>query len=361
MIFDSSDTYYGRMYPYINLLKFSTTSAVLEEDSFIDILGGELDNVICASVLPKSRLEKGINVFKNTTYVIVAALIIVIFISYYIATITLSKRINLVIKGMKHIGSNMLNYRIPVKTENDEMGQIASHFNEMCDNLQEHINSEYVYKLKQRSIELSVLYAQINPHFLFNTLEAIASRIVNEENEEVEEMILALASLFRSLMKREMIVEIEDELEYSKMYLKIFSIRYTDYFNAEFDIENGIEHFGILKNLLQPILENYVIHGFVHDKKDNHIKIKGYRYNDDIILEISDNGTGIPIGQLDNIKKRLEVVDLGDNSNIGLSNVNERIKLVFGLRYGVAVDSVYRIGTKVTINIPVKTKDEIRI
>ena len=360
IIFDSLGRYFEKEYPPQYSVGKGVDISRFEEENYVDSFTVDFGNLTYSLSIPKSNFNKNVNIFQNTIYIVAFIMVLLVFIMYTWMTGIFSKRVKMVTKGMMVIGNNNLSYRIPIHGKNDEICQIADQFNRMCDNLQENIKKAYIYELKQKNSELNRLQSQVNPHFLYNTLEAIRFRAEKVGCEEIGEMIYALASLFRFSIKGDMIVDIAQELEYCRMYMKIFSVRYEDYFHTQFDIDERIQDYGIIKNLLPPLIENYVVHGFDSTKKDNWICIKGSMAGQDICFEISDNGKGIDAVKLQEIKEGLSHPDMNDDGSIGLVNVYERIKIVFGNEYGLDLDSILGQETRINIRIPAKTKEEIR-
>lgn len=205
---------------------------------------------------------------------------------------------------------------------------------------------------ERRKSELDVLQSQINPHFLYNTLDSITWMIEGEKNEEAAFMITQLAKLFRiSLSKGHTIISIRDELQHAQSYMNIQKIRYKNKFEVVFDIDPKILDYCVVKLVLQPILENAINYGIREMDGCGIINICGKKDGDKIILSVSDNGMGIPddeIGFLlrdtNRIRKR--------GSGVGLVNVNNRIKILFGGQYGLYIESELDEGTTVYINIP---------
>jgi two-component system sensor histidine kinase YesM len=186
-------------------------------------------------------------------------------------------------------------------------------------------------------------------------MEALSNRDI-----QVSNMIEIVAQLFRNSIKGDMFVQIRDELDYSKHYLELYNMRYADRLSVEFGIDPDILGFGILKHLLQPILENAIVHGIKPDRDDNRVTVRGYLQKETVILEISDNGRGMEPEQLDRLTKRLQLSHANANTdNIGVLNVNQRIRLAFGEAYGLEIESVKDKGSTVTFVIPAIKKEEL--
>ena len=358
VIFDSSGKYYNKKYPYFDVLKSSHTKAMLEETSIINIKESDDNKVIIAGIITENELFSEIKKIKQTIYLVSVLCFIFTVLLTTLGTSLFSKRIRIIKDAMKKLRKGDLTTRILVSSEDDELSEIASSFNRMGSDLEDYINKVYIANIKQKNAELNALQAQINPHFLYNTLESIRMRAVLDGNSDVGEMIYLLATYFRSTIKQEMIIDIKDEIKYCNIYLELFNIRYEGKLKVTMVIDDSIYEYGILKHILQPLIENYVIHGFDSDKENNAISIKGYLKEADIYIEIEDNGLGISDERLKFIKSCLNTqVKLSDS--IGLTNVNGRIKIIYGDNYGLDIYSSEGVGTKILIKIGSKTKKEL--
>jgi two-component system sensor histidine kinase YesM len=199
-----------------------------------------------------------------------------------------------------------------------------------------------------RKTELHALQSQINPHFLYNTLDSIQWICEQGKTGLAVDMIGALARLFRiSISKGRELIPISREIEHAKSYLTIQSYRFKDSFTYKFDIDPDILLFMCNKITLQPIIENAIIHGFELGECGE-IIISGREHNDGILLTVKDNGMGIPSDRLGDIFMSTPGLDSG----IGLRNINDRIKIYFGENYGLSVESTEGEGTIVYIFIP---------
>ena len=205
---------------------------------------------------------------------------------------------------------------------------------------------------ERRKSELDVLQSQINPHFLYNTLDSITWMIEGEKNEEAAFMITQLAKLFRiSLSKGHTIISIRDELQHAQSYMNIQKIRYKNKFEVVFDIDPEILDHCVVKLVLQPILENAINYGIREMDGCGIINICGKKVDDRIILSVSDNGMGIPDDEIGFLLKDTNRIRKR-GSGVGLVNVNNRIKILFGGQYGLYIESELDEGTTVYINIP---------
>ena len=205
---------------------------------------------------------------------------------------------------------------------------------------------------EKRKSELDVLQSQINPHFLYNTLDSIVWMIEGERYDDAVFMVTQLASLFRiSLSRGKMIICLDDEIKHAKNYMNIQKIRYKNVFTFDFSIDSDILQCCTVKLVLQPLLENAIYYGVEYMDGEGEIHVRGYRRENNVYIEVCDNGLGIPP---ENLKHLLEP----DNkmrkhgSGVGLINVHNRIQLCFGQRYGLEIDSWPDEGTTVRIHIP---------
>lgn len=218
-------------------------------------------------------------------------------------------------------------------------------------------NSELMKKViweqnERRKSEFDVLQSQINPHFLYNTLDSIIWMIESGKNEEAAFMITQLAKLFRiSLSKGHTVIRIRDELQHAQSYVNIQKVRYKNKFEVVFDIRPDILDDCIVKLVLQPILENAINYGVREMDDCGKILIRGWKEQENIFMQVSDNGMGIPEEEIDLLLKDTNRVHK-KGSGVGLVNVNNRLRLLFGEPYGLQIESELDEGTTVTVSIP---------
>ncbi|MGL5577279.1 MAG: sensor histidine kinase [Sarcina sp.] len=263
----------------------------------------------------------------------------------------LNNRLESTVDAMEKVQSGDLTARITTNNENDELSYIGDSFNEMCEDLDKYIKKSYLAEINQKNAEMKHLQSQINPHFLYNTLEVIRMKAICNGDKEVGKMLYNLAVLFRSQLKEKDIITIKTELDYCKKYLELFKFRYQEKFDYEINCDENLLGNNIIKFVLQPIIENYVVHGVRLSDSDNKLEIKIESQGDDIDIYIIDNGIGISADQLEKIKARL-VDDSLENDSIGIVNVNQRIKNTYGEKYGVTYIEGVENGTRVLIKIP---------
>lgn len=231
----------------------------------------------------------------------------------------------------------------------EEIMELSRSFDHMViriQHLMEHVRLE---EITLRKTELKALQAQINPHFLYNTLDAIAWLCEDGRNQDAEEMVNALAKLFRiSISKGHELITIDKEIQHAESYLKIENFRYKNQFTYSIHADKDCLQYLCNKITLQPIIENAIYHGLNRMVDEGEIRIEIYPCEDDIIMTVEDNGVGMTEEQCREIMHK----EPGDRTGIGIKNVNDRIKIYFGDGYGLTITSELDEGTKVTIRMP---------
>lgn len=306
------------------------------------------------SAYPLELYEHKLSTMKLQIIGILLLLMIIIFILTYVASVRSYSPLNEIISFLDN--SQPPADSIEEEDKNELMyiiNSIQTHINDktkMAEILEERM------KLLRKS-QYDMLQTQINPHFLYNTLETINWMAYNMSNSEnpVSKSLINLASFFRNTLTSGYFVSIKNEIKYTKEYVNILALRYGDLFDIEWDIDESILSYTIIKICLQPIIENAVYHGIKQKNDKGLIKIKGLCDDNNIILIVSDDGVGIEKDALDELNKTLsETSFTNEKSHIGLSNVNQRIKIIFGDSYGIHVESTVGVGTDVYVTIPKK-------
>ena len=341
VIFDSYSEYNPSGYTYYALREelFSNESS-FNKDGKTWIKAAYMEekrNFTAFYYLPEERLNaysfsQALPIFSFSLFFVGLTLLLM-----KISTWLFSKRMEELELGMSQIGKNYLAYRIPQEKRNDEFARIAGKFNEMCDDLQEQIEKEYLYRIREQSAEFQALRAMINPHFLYNTLEAIRERMYEHGQKDAAEMIVLLSRLFQYQIRGGEFASFGEELENLRIYIEFFSLRYDGRFLYKFNIPSELLRFGLPKLSLQPIIENYFIHGILSGD-NNEILVEARKEKDGIFISFSDNGRGIKEEKLETIRYDL-YHGLDKQNHLGLTNVKERIRIAFGESYGLFIDS----------------------
>lgn len=248
--------------------------------------------------------------------------------------------------------------RINVDTKEQELLLVAETTNAMLDNMDKSIRDIYQLQLSQKDANLKALQAQINPHFMYNTMEFIRMYAVMQDQEELADIIYEFSSLLRNNISEEKETTIENELEFCRKYSYLCMVRYPKSIAYGFKIDPGLEEMRIPKFTLQPLVENYFAHGVDHRRTDNVISIKALKKEGYVEILVTDNGRGMPADKLAEIQDKLaqrtfeHTVDYsGKRQSIGIVNVHERFVLYFGDRYDINVESVKQEGVRYRITI----------
>jgi two-component system, sensor histidine kinase YesM len=254
--------------------------------------------------------------------------------------------------AMKAVESGNTAIRVSINSYN-EIGELSQSFNQLVQKINILLASIKSIEIKKREAELEALKSQINPHFLYNTLESIRMMAVIDDKMEIASAAEALANLFRYNIKHKKdIVNVKDELQHAKNYIHLQKIRYEDKFDFCLDIDDEVLSYKTLKFTLQPIIENAIYHGIEKKKGKGIIKISAHKIGGNLVFEIRDDGVGIPQDKLMEFKEYLKGYGGDDTKSIGLKNVNERVMLYFGRNYGLFIESTYGEGTSVRLVIP---------
>lgn len=266
-----------------------------------------------------------------------------------------STPIRKLVTAMREFEKNTENFIFSPVSGTTEITTLSNSFGHMVVRLQKLMDQVRQEEITLRKTELNALQAQINPHFLYNTLDAIAWMCEEGKNEDAEEMVNSLARLFRiSISKGHELIPIEKEVQHAMSYLKIEKYRYKNQFTYSFDVEEECLPYLCNKITLQPIIENAIYHGVNQMLDEGEIQIRIYQDGEDIVFEIEDNGVGMSEQQCYEIMHR----EPGDRTGIGTKNVNDRIKIYFGDNYGLNITSELDEGTCVTIRVPKVEEEE---
>ena len=248
--------------------------------------------------------------------------------------------------------------RIDLTKKDQELLLIAETTNDMLDRLERNIHDIYQLELSQKDAHMRALQAQINPHFMYNTLEFIRMYAVMENQNELADIIYEFSSLLRNNISDERETTLKQEVEFCRKYSYLCMVRYPKSIAYGFKIDPGLEEMRIPKFTLQPLVENYFAHGVDHRRTDNVISIKALKKEGYVEILVTDNGRGMPADKLAEIQDKLaqrtfeHTVDYsGKRQSIGIVNVHERFVLYFGDRYDISVESVEKEGVRYRITI----------
>ncbi|MGF6949254.1 two-component system sensor histidine kinase YesM [Neobacillus sp. B4I6] len=314
------------------------------------------------SAVPYRDLAGGIvQIEKAISLTILVSLIIAYLIGFGFAT-SIIRPIHRLQHFMKEVEIGKLDGRVRVDS-NDEIGQLTAGFNNTVEKLSNLLEEVYVSKLKeaemslkQKEVELKMLQSQMNPHFLYNSLETIRGMALEESQENIATMSFSLGKLLRyNLNNHSSTVSFREEVNFCEMYLQIQKFRFEDRFEYMFDIPQWVMELEMVKFSLQPLVENCFVHGYGPNTRKLKIVISAFRHSESsIVIRISDTGEGIKDHILEEIKKRMDLkTSTSDGKNIGIVNVHQRIHYLFGPEYGITIQCEQCSGTEVLIHLPI--------
>lgn len=264
-----------------------------------------------------------------------------------------SKPVTQLAKAMGEFEGNTENFTFRPVSGTSEIISLSESFEHMATRIQKLMEQVRQEEISLRKTELKALQAQINPHFLYNTLDAIAWLCEEERNQDAVEMVNALAKLFRiSISRGHELITLEKEMQHAESYLKIQKFRYKNQFTYHFDVDPECLPYLCNKITLQPIIENAIYHGLDRMVDEGTIRIGIHQQGDNIVLTVEDNGVGMSKEQCEEILHE----EASDRTGIGIKNVNDRIKIYFGNEYGLSITSELDEGTCVTICMPKVTE-----
>jgi two-component system sensor histidine kinase YesM len=305
---------------------------------------------------PLDELFHGINKNKYYLVLIVSLLLLALSGIYYLIALSITRRILKLSKHMRQVDENYFPiYRGEIM--NDEVGQLTYSYNSMITRIDDLVNTVHRSELMRKEAAYQMMQAQIKPHFLYNTLESI--RMIAEANDDPEaaDMSYTLGKLFRySLSGTINETVLQEEIEYVKDYVSIQKIRMTDRLNVSFDIAASMDHFVCPRFILQPLVENSIVHGIANVRKQSILAIRVYEDSSHMYISIADTGSGIKEDRLRIIQGILNNATNAQHlqtsgGSLGLYNVNERIKMFYGEDSGIQIESMYGEGTICTLKL----------
>lgn len=322
----------------------------------VSIVRSKYNDWVYVSIVPLMEYQKKTNDLKSFMAVFIFACVILAVIFAFMISARIFEPLKSVISIVENPEAWVDSSKIDPKTNLNEFKYIASniiHSYGQGRQMQEELT--YRTSLLQKAQAIA-LQSQINPHFLYNTLETInwkALRLTGGENE-VSDMVASLSDLLRlSLETRNNIIDIRREIEHARLYVKIQKARYEDKFDVVWNIDGAVLDNKITKITLQPLIENAIYHGIKPKKGNGSITVTGCSRDDTNVIEVADDGVGMESEELNLLNSQMKEDFIKEDAHIGLRNVSQRIKLTFGEKYGVTVESRLNKGTVVRIIIPV--------
>lgn len=283
---------------------------------------------------------------------VVGVVMLVLCISFWViwyATSKIAKPARELMESMKKLAKDNKYPRVEV-ISNDEIGMIGLEYNKMAENIENLIEKVYKMELTQKQAELEFLQMQINPHFLYNALDTISWMALGQGNMDVSEMTIALAELLRATIKKESLISLREEMTTVRDYLFIQGERFGDKISAEYQIEEAAYDCQVPNFILQPIIENAIIHGLEPKIGKGIIKIKIYLKHGRLYVQIEDDGAGMSEQEIETLYS--ECRENNTKQSIGLKNVYRRLLLCYGEESILKIESLKNKGTKISFSIP---------
>lgn len=316
-------------------------------------------NWIVVECIPTYNLENSYQKIRNITLTVMGFSVLLLTIIYYFYSKKTNKPIKDLKIAMERIQKGDLDTRVQVGT-NDEIGFLANGLNQMTLELQNHIQKVYIAEIRQREAEIEALKTQIEPHYLYNTLDVIRMTAITKDDKETAEMIDGLSGQLKYLIggARDM-VTLQAELDSVRNYFKIIKIRYENRFSLEVEVPEELLELKVPQLILQPVVENAVKHGLKpKEEGEGVVAIQGMKSEDRLEITVMDNGIGMTEEKMAYVQKLLDSQDTvkhakSKSASIGLKNVYDRIKLIFGDTYSMEISSFEGIGTIVKYKLPV--------
>ncbi len=345
-------------------LKDTSTVDVLE-DSLIVFQQSSVNNWILVCLIPAAYLNQHLWSMLALSILLLLLMLAVAMVVASALAKFFTRPIIEMKTAMKGVEQGDLSIRLRVDGE-DEMANLAHHFNLMISRIQKLVNEIYEQQKKLRQSEFKALQAQINPHFLYNSLDSIVWLMRMQQYDRSIHMLRRLSQLFRlSLSKGKEIIPVRSEMQHLDNYVAIQEIRYSKKFKAEIKVDESLLDYTTPKLILQPLVENSIYHGISLEKPFIHIRICLEEAGDDLLFTVEDDGIGMNTETLEKLRKTVEqgieaqlMDSMPETGGYGLHNINERLKIYYGKEYGLFIDAEEWKGTKICIRIPKQATTE---
>lgn len=299
--------------------------------------------------LVNEGIEKNLKIF-IITFLIIIGLFILFTFQFFREIIS---PINKLIDKMKNVHKGNFDDKIEINSENKEVKELCITYNEMIDEIKKLIVQKDIKEKQRAEEEIKALQAQINPHFVYNTLNSIRFMAMISKVHSIKNITDSFMKLLSFTFKsNNKLITIKEEVQCLEHYINIMKVRYGDNFQVKLNIDDKIFQYYTIKFLLQPIIENSILHGLSEKEEEGTIEIKGYRVCESIYFEITDNGVGMTESEIYEYLNE-EKINKRSFNQIGLVNVNKRLKLNFGEEYGIEIESKVNEYTTVRIILPI--------
>jgi two-component system sensor histidine kinase YesM len=332
---------------------------VAGKQSLIAFHTSKYTRFVTIGILPVKVLLESSNFIRFITLLACLLSSVVCLILAVLISRNISRPIYDLVESMKQVESGNLHARVNFQRR-DELGLLGRSFNAMVGRIQDLVDNVVAKQRQLRNSEIKALQAQINPHFLYNTLDSIKWLAKLNHVPQISVIATQLGKLLRSSINDADLTTVEESIVTIQSYLAIQKIRYRDKFATVVEIEPNILHCRIPKLILQPIVENAIVHGFEGKKSQGCLSIRGWSEQSDLIFEVADNGVGMKPEWVAAINAGQNIQSASaDAHSIGIQNVNRRIQLYYGPEYRLTVQSLLDRGTKVTLRMPIQPETEI--
>lgn len=286
-----------------------------------------------------------------TAAAVVFAMLGISLLFVWIATSHIAKPTRELLESMKTLGKENRYPRVKVVSQ-DEIGMIGTEYNKMAENIETLIEKVYKMELAQKQAELEFLQMQINPHFLYNALDTISWKALGEGNLDVSEMSIALAELLRATIKKESFIPLKEEMTTVRDYLYIQEQRFGDKISVAYQVEDNVEKYQVPNFILQPLIENAIIHGLEPKLEKGRLLIQIQKEEDRLYFLVADDGVGMSVEEIETLYAQCEENDT--SKSIGIKNVYRRLILCYGEESKLYIKSKKNKGTEIRFSIPLK-------
>ncbi|MGX7150209.1 sensor histidine kinase [Enterococcus ureasiticus] len=288
-------------------------------------------------IVSKEKILK--HVFFDLRILMLGGLVLILLLLYllYRTFTKYSQQVDIIMDSMALVSKGDLNTRINDQETQFELKELSKGINTMLDNIEQYIADIYKLEIKQQDAHMRALQSQISPHFLYNTLEYIRMYALSEGSEELADVVYAFSTLLRNNTDQAKTTTLEKELSFCEKYVYLFQMRYPDRIAYHFEIDEVLEELVLPKFSIQPLIENYFVHGIDFSRNDNAISVKAHLVNGQVRILIRDNGKGISLQKLKVIQAKLASEQIKLHDSIGLQNVNERLRAYFGPSFLMAI------------------------
>lgn len=320
----------------------------LEKNNFVQHQELSDDYRILAVLDKKSvKIETGKNLAPLIIGIIILDNILLIFL--YKTFKRYSQQVSIVMQAMDQTAAGNLETRIDITNTEYELKELSIGINEMLDSINQFVEDIYKLEIKQQDAHMRALQAQINPHFLYNTLEYIRMYAISEGSEELADVVYAFSALLRNNTNQEKTITLKEGLDFCEKYVYLYQMRYPNRVAYHFMIDPDLEKIEVPKFVIQPLVENYFKHGIDFTRFDNALSVKVLQEGKRVRIIIKDNGKGMTEKRLKQVEEKLSHPKVELHGSIGLQNVNERLRASFGSSYYMSLENNETGGLTVSI------------